>query len=139
MYNLASRESPFDIFFGFRTWDMDLTMTLTATAGVPPPPLFPPDGVNVAGGDDWTDFMFGGRWAPRIGNKWWLILRADYATGDSDTLNLAGNFMWRFGRSTSLVFGWRYMDLDYTSGSGLDRRAMDVQFSGPVAAINFTF
>lgn len=139
MYNLASRESPFDIFIGFRTWDMDLSMQFDLTAGAMPPPLFPPDGVNTTGGDDWTDIMIGGRWAPRIGNKWWLILRADYATGDSDTFNIAGNFMWRFGGSASLVFGYRYMDLDYSTGAGLNRRALDVQFSGPVTAINFTF
>lgn len=139
MYNLASRESPFDIFLGFRTWDMDLTMRFDANGVLPPPPAFPPDGANVRGGDDWTDAMFGARYAPRIGEKWWLILRADYATGDSDTANLAGNFMWRFGNSASLLFGYRWMDLDYSSGSGVNRRALDVTFSGPVAAINFTF
>ena len=141
MYNLASRESPFDLFLGFRTWDMDLSIGFDAASpskGMAPPTL-PPDGATINGGAEWTDLMFGGRWAPRIGNKWWLILRADYATGDSDTLNLAGNFMWRFGRSANLVFGYRYMDLDYSTGAGVNRRALDVQFSGPVAAINFTF
>jgi len=139
MYNLATRESPFDIFFGFRTWDMDLGTRFDVTPGATVPPLFPPDGFQANGGDDWTDFMIGGRWAPRIGEKWWLVLRADYATGSSDTLNLAGNFLWRFGRSTSFVFGWRYMDMDYSSGGGLQRNALDVEFSGPVAALNFTF
>ena len=95
--------------------------------------------MSIVGGADWVDVMFGGRWAPRIGEKWWLVFRGDYATGESDTLNLSGNFMWRFSRSASLLFGWKYMDLDYSNGTGAQRRALDVELNGPMAAITFTF
>lgn len=142
MYNLASRESPFDIFAGFRYWDMDIAIgfnpAVSTAKGAPVLPL-PPAGITQTGGTDWTDFMIGARWMPRIGEKWWFSLRADYATADSDTFNIISGFNWRFGRTASLWFGYRYMDVDYEEGLGVSRRALDVTFSGPVAALNFTF
>jgi hypothetical protein len=139
-YNLAGRESPFDLFAGFRYWDMDLAIgfdTSSAGKGVAFP--LPPGGISQSGSTDWTDFMLGARWIPRIGEKWWIALRGDIAGGNSETYNLAGSFIWRFAGSAATQFGYRHMHVDIEEGAGLDRRSLEVDFSGPFAAIEFTF
>ena len=141
-YNVGTSASPFSLFAGLRYWNIDMTIATEVGAIVPPggpgfPP--PPAGTSQSGSADWTDFMIGGRWSPRIGEKWWALMRADVAFGSSDSYNLVGGFVWRFGRAVSMPFGYRFMNVDYSTGSGADRRALDVDLSGPFAAIEFNF
>lgn len=130
-YNLAGRESPFNLFAGVRYWDVEISSVVRT--------VVPETETSASGSVDWTDFMVGARWAPRLGEKWWALLRADIAFGDSDTYNLSGGLVWRFARSASMPFGYRYMALDYETGSGLARRVLDIDMSGPFAAIEFSF
>lgn len=130
-YNLGSREAPFNLFAGLRYWDVEMSTVIRT--------VVPETEIRPSGGADWTDFMVGARWAPRLGEKWWALLRADIAFGDSDTYNLSGALVWRFARSASMPFGYRYMDLDYDKGTDLQRRALDIDMSGPFLAIEFSF
>ena len=45
----------------------------------------------------------------------------------------------RVGEKATLDFGWRWLDLDYTSGEGNEQFGYDVLTQGPVAGMTFRF
>jgi len=60
---------------------------------------------------------------------------------------LGSDFAWqvfpsvglRIGRSASLEFGWRWLDIDYKDGEGNEEFGYDVLTQGPVAGFGFRF
>ncbi len=98
-----------------------------------PPPL---SSVEVK--EDWWDAFFGLRVQTRISDKWSFIGRADYGFGGSDsTWNLVGMFDYRFRDWGSFFVGYKWMDFDYSNGSGLDHYAYDATQQGPLVALRF--
>jgi len=91
---------------------------------------------SISNKEDWWDVFAGARiWAP-LSDKWSFIGRVDYGAGGSDdTWNLAGTFDYRFKEWGSVFMGYRWMDFDYESGSGLDRYAYDATQQGPLAGL----
>ena len=82
---------------------------------------------------DWTDFIIGLRVFGELGSNWSMGGRFDGAIGgDSDSaFNLQIVFLRHFGESMHLNLGWRYYDVDFESGTGVDRYKWDVSHSGP--------
>jgi len=119
----------FGIYAGARYYDQDITIVPSGMA--PSIPL----------GDDWTDFPLGARARGKIGDKWSLFGEMDVAVaGDSDSAFYAQVvFLRHFGENKHLDLGWRYYDVDYTSGSGLTLFKWDVAHSGPVVGFSWTF
>jgi hypothetical protein len=119
----------FDIYAGGRYYDQDITIVPSGAA--PAIPL----------GDDWTDFVVGLRAKNRLGDKWSFSGRLDGAVaGDSDSAwYLQILFLRHFGENKHLDLGWRYYDVDYTSGSGISTFKWDVAHSGPAVGFSWHF
>jgi len=119
-------EADLEIIGGGRWVEQELKVS-----GVPLPPLS-----SLSTKEDWWDLFAGVRlWAP-LSDKWSFIGRVDYGAGGSDgTWNLAGMFDYRFKEWGSVFMGYRWMDFDYESGSGLDRYAYDATQQGPLAGL----
>ena len=123
-YNLHEN---FDIYAGARYYDQDITIVPSGMA--PSIPL----------GDDWTDFILGFRVQSAINDNWSVSGKLDGAVGgDSDSaLNLFVVFSRHFGENKHLDIGYRHYDVDYESGSGLERFKWDVAHSGPVVGFSW--
>jgi hypothetical protein len=119
----------FDVYAGARYYDQDITIV--------------PDGPapSIGLGDDWTDFIFGLRVKSMMGDKWSFGGKIDSAVaGDSDAAwYLQVVFNRYFGDNKHLDLGWRYYDVDYSSGSGLTLFKWDVAHSGPVVGFSWRF
>jgi hypothetical protein len=87
--------------------------------------------------EDWWDAFVGGRVTAEINDKWDFIGRADYGFGGSNgTWNLVGMLDYRFRNWGSVFFGYKWMDFDYKSGSGINRYVYDATQQGPLAGLN---
>ena len=116
-------------YIGARLYDQEVTIK---TGGIAP---------DVTIGDDWTDFIIGVRVFGSLGENWSMGGRLDGAiSGDSDSaINLQFIFARHFGENMHLNLGWRYYDVDYESGTGLDRYKWDVAHSGPIIGWSWEF
>lgn len=86
--------------------------------------------------EDWWDIFAGVRLRTHIYEKWTLVSRGDIGAGDSDFVwNLSFIADYRFKPWGSVFFGYRWMDYDYDSGTGVDRYAYDALQQGPLAGL----
>ena len=117
-------------YIGARIYDQDVT--IETDGGLVP---------TITIGDDWTDIIIGMRAIGELSSNWAMSGRLDGAIGgDSDSaFNLQFVFARHFGENMHLNLGWRYYDVDYESGSGLDRYKWDVSHSGPVIGWSWEF
>ena len=87
---------------------------------------------------DWVDAMLGARYIWTIKDRWNFMARGDIGFGGSDLAwNLAGLFNYQPWKHVSLLFGYRYMDIDYEDGSGRELFKYDVSMHGPLLGVNF--
>jgi opacity protein-like surface antigen len=85
---------------------------------------------------DWVDALVGARFRLSLGEKVGLHGRADIAGFGSDfTWNLLGGLDVALGKSWQLRAGYRYMDVDYDDGQGLERRVWQITYQGPYVAV----
>ncbi len=118
-----------DLLFGVRYNDLELDIDFSG-----------PLGVSVGADTDWTDALVGARWTPDLGNGWGLNLRGDVASGDSDlTWQIRALATYRASDLITIGFGYRLMDIDLDTGSGLSRFVYDAQMSGLEAGVGFHF
>ena len=88
--------------------------------------------------ETWWDGFAGLRIFTHISDSWTFIGRADIGGGGSDFVwNLVGMFDYQFKDWGSVFFGYRWLDYDYDSGSGLDHYAYDALQQGPLAGLSF--
>lgn len=105
-----------------------------------PGPLGPP----VLGGDeDWFEPVIGLRGMWRLNNRWTGILSAEaggFGAGGND-LQLAVNagFDFKPWANTSLVFGYRYFSMDYSTVTGTGPFGYDVEQHGPYIGLKINF
>jgi hypothetical protein len=86
----------------------------------------------------WWDGFGGLRIFTHISDNWTFIGRADIGGGGSDFVwNLVGMFDYQFKDWGSAFLGYKWMDYDYDSGSGLDHYAYDARQQGPLAGLAF--
>jgi hypothetical protein len=100
--------------------------------------------LNVNGDQDWLDPIIGARYNWHISKKWRLSLRGDIGgfgiAGASDfTWNASALINWQPWKHVGFVGGYRAMNQDYKTGSGLSQFEYDVLMHGPVLAVNFTW
>ncbi len=117
-----------ELLGGVRYWSLDVT--------VDPGPL--PD---VNEGESWVDLVVGGRFNWPLSEKWAFISRADiggFGIGSSSdsTWSVSGLFARKY-KNTDLLVGYRHLDVDYETGSGINRFEFDVEQSGPMVGLNF--
>ncbi len=88
--------------------------------------------------ETWWDGFAGVRIFTHISENWTFVGRGDIGAGGSDFVwNLVGMFDYQFKDWGSVFFGYRWLDYDYDSGSGLDRYAYDALQQGPLAGLSF--
>lgn len=80
----------------------------------------------------WVDLLAGLRFRAPLGSRMAILARADIAgLGSQVTWNLEGDLAFRASAHWVLGAGWRYLDIDYEEGEGIDRRAFQLAYSGP--------
>lgn len=81
---------------------------------------------------DWVDAVAGIEIRAPVGSKLSLLGRTDVAGfGSNVTWNLEGDLAFRPSEHWTFGAGWRYMSIDYDEGEGVERRQLDLAYSGP--------
>jgi hypothetical protein len=128
IYRFNLDDNVLDLIVGIRYYGLDTEIDVV---GIPP---------RIDKDKDWTDAMLGARYIWTITDKWDFIARGDIGFGGSDLAwNLAGLFNYQPWKHVSLLFGYRYMDIDYEDGSGADLFKYDVTMHGPILGVNFVW
>ncbi len=67
------------------------------------------------------------------------IIRGAVAGDSESALYVQAVLLRHFGSNVHLDLRWRYYDIDYESGSGVNRFKWDVTHSGPVVGFSWEF
>ena len=124
-----------DLLLGARVIDLDLELGLT----LPPPAT---ETGTVGTSDTFTDGFAGLRYTAPLGESWLLALRGDVGAGDSDLAwNASAYLGYNFGQRDqfAVVFGYRYLDLEFEETEGDITVETDMVMSGPSAGFMFRF
>jgi hypothetical protein len=99
-------------------------------------------GGTVSGDQDWIDPIFGLIYHRDMSEKFVIS-----TSGDFGGLGIGSDMTWSFrimgsyriADHANLLFGYRYLDIDYDDGAGASKFKYDVAMSGPIigASINF--
>ena len=92
--------------------------------------------------ESWWDGFGGARMRYAFGEKknWSVAARGDIGTGGSDlTWSAYALATWRFAKFASVTAGYKWLDYDYTNGTGLSRVDWNVTYQGPIAGIVFNW
>jgi len=124
-----------DAYAGLRYWDVDSTVTVAGGG---------PLGETISGSmsQDWVDLIYGLRYALPLGGNWTFILRGDVAplgTGADFGWHTSAFADWRVGEHASVIFGFRWLEVDYDDGEGANRFLMDVGEGGPAVGFAWAF
>jgi hypothetical protein len=122
---------------GARFTDLEATINIT---GVPDPiPQV------IAGDQNWWDPIIGLRYKWQISDKWKFSLRGDvglgFGAGDTSdtTWNAIGLIDFQPWKHVGFIGGYRALDVDYETGSGINQFKYDILMHGPLFAIKFTW
>jgi len=129
VYRVDSGSGPLDFYGGVRWWDIDVELKANGTKLVENKP-------------DWVDPVIGVRWTPAISKNWNMILRADvggFGVSSDFTWNIQGGLSWDATDYMTLVFQYRALSVDYTTGTSgtSDRFAYDTITHGPLLGLAF--
>ena len=125
----------FDLGPGLRYWHVDVEVDTKGALGIDP---------DLSRVDDWVDPLVNGRLNFHFSEKFEGWVRADvggFGIGSASDLTYSFSAMGAFKLSpnVSLLAGYRYMNLDWSSGSGADKAAYDYYFHGPIFGLSITF
>jgi hypothetical protein len=101
------------------------------------------NGSTVVGNTaDWVDPVVGVRWIPQISDSCHVILKGDiggFGIASDFTWNLQGGFVWDATDYLSLVFQYRAVSVDYSTGTvgTPERFAYDTITHGPLLGLAF--
>ena len=95
----------------------------------------------VTADKSWTDLIVGGRFITKLSEIWVFTARADiggFGIGSSSefTWNTSALFF-RNWRNTSLIVGYRVLDVDFEDGAGPTLFKFDVRQDGPILGVGF--
>jgi hypothetical protein len=80
----------------------------------------------------WVDALAGLKFRAPLGSRVAILGRTDLAGfGSNLTWNLEGDLAFRASEHWVLGAGWRYMDIEYEEGEGLEFRQFDLAYNGP--------
>jgi hypothetical protein len=124
-----------DAYAGLRYWDVDTDLTVVFGG---------PLGQTLSGSlsEDWVDPLVGLRYEWPLSEKWVLVARGDiggFGVGSDFSWHATAFAAWKLSERASLLFGFRFLDVDYDDGSGSDRFLMDVGEGGPAAGFAWRF
>jgi hypothetical protein len=100
----------------------------------------PGTGNNASGDEAWVDAFGGMRFRIGADEGPGVFGRFDAGAGGSDaTWNALVGLDWRIGGWLAFTGGYRWLSIDYSSGSGNDRVVYDILALGPFLGISFRF
>lgn len=119
---------------GLRYYDSGLD--IAATTGV--------SGISISQDENWWDLVAGARYRWNAAQRWTVVLEGDVGGFDfSNSSDLSWNASlvatYTFKPRFDLAFGYRILDVDYDAGAGAQRFLYDIQTSGPLVGVNFSF
>ena len=124
-----------DVYGGLRYWDVDADVTVAT--GAPP-------GITLSGSlsEDWIDPVVGLRYTWPLSEAWHLVAKGDiggFGVGSDFSWSVVAAAGWALSEHATLMFGLRYIGVDYENGSGANRFLMDLTEGGPAAAFAWRF
>jgi len=100
----------------------------------------PAGNVQASGSETWADAFVGIRGSARVSETCALFARGDIGAGGSDLAwNIYAGLTVKLASWFSLEGGYRWMDIDYSDGSGTDQVAYDMRLDGPFLGMTFRF
>ena len=120
---------------GARFTDLESTVNIT---GVPDP--IPQ---TITADQNWWDPIIGLRYKWKIAEKWMFSLRGDiglgFGVGDTSetTWNAIALIHFKPWKHVGFVGGYRALDVDYETGSGINKFKYDMLMHGPGIAVTF--
>lgn len=107
---------------------------------LPGPGILEGSGIRT-GTQDWWDPIVGANLTLPLGKKFSLNVRGDvggFGVGSDFTWQAFPYLSWQFARWGSLQAGYRWLYMDYETGSGSSRFKYDVLNQGPQLGVTFT-
>lgn len=101
-----------------------------------------PLGRNPSGTQEWWDPIVGANLSLPIGKKFNFNVRGDiggFGFGSDLTWQAFPYFSWQLTKWGSLQLGYRWLYMDYETGSGTSRFKYDMLIQGPQVGITFHF
>jgi hypothetical protein len=128
-YRVLSGTHSLDALAGIRYTFLDMEVTFLRD------PKKPVDKEN------WADPIFGLRYRWQMSDKWSVTLYGDAGGLANADLTWQGLGLVTFQpwKHVSFGLGYRALDWDYKTGSGLDRFEWDTTMHGPIIGINFNW
>jgi hypothetical protein len=122
-----------DVLFGVRHTALDIDISLDASL-----PSFSASGSRDLE-EDWVDAVIGIRFENDFRNGWGSTVWLDVGDG-SDSSSYQGAVMANYSSSAWKFFGgWRLLHLEYDTGSGTSKFAVDLDYTGPMAGVGYKF
>jgi hypothetical protein len=124
-----------DLLGGLRYWDHKVELDQTDPVGFAP---------SIARSANWVDAFIGGRIVLDVNDNVALWFRGDvggFSIGSSSDLTwtLAAMLELDLSDTWSLVVGYRYVDVDRSTGSGLGQFDFDYELHGPIIGATVRF
>jgi hypothetical protein len=125
----AVRYGATEVLAGFRYNKVDMEITDTL-------------GNSVSGDKDWVDPFIGMRYQQRITDRWLWGVRGDiggFGIGSASDFawNLVLTGQYDLSKLWGIALGWRWLDVDYDSGSGAGETKWDVLMNGPFLGFQY--
>jgi hypothetical protein len=101
-------------------------------------------GQTVGTSEDWVEPFVGGRLIWDLNDKIALNVRGDaggFGIGSASDLTwqIVGGVDYKFTKNVILNAGYRYVDLDYSHGSGSDEFGIHLKAQGPIVGLTILF
>jgi hypothetical protein len=101
-----------------------------------------PLGRNPSGTQDWWDPIVGANFGLQLGKGFSFNVRGDiggFGVGSDITWQAFPYFGWQFAKWGSLQAGYRWLYMDYETGSGASRFKYDMLIQGPQLGVTVSF
>jgi hypothetical protein len=122
-----------DVLFGARHTKLDIDISLDVSLA-----SFSASG-SADREEDWVDAVIGIRFENDFRNGWGSTVWLDVGDG-SDSSSYQGAVMANYSSSAWKFFGgWRLLHLEYDTGSGTSKFAVDLDYNGPMTGVSYRF
>jgi hypothetical protein len=121
--------------YGYLREKIDLNVNIAGVGSV---------GGTLGTSEDWVEPFVGGRVVWDLNDKWSLNARGDaggFGIGSASNLTwqIAGGVDYKITKNMILNAGYRYVELDYSRGSGSDELGIDLRAKGPYLGLTILF
>jgi hypothetical protein len=102
----------------------------------------PSESISADKDESWIDPVIGAHYTVPFSDKWSMTLRGDiggFGVGSDFAWQGVASVRWQPKERLGVLAAYRYFDMDYEDGSGLDRFVYDMSTSGPGLGVVFTF